>query len=119
MTDKESFQNVKDWLKEIERYASDGVNTLLVGNKSDLIDKRQVTTSAAQNWADSVSIQFLETSAKNSSNVEQAFLTMAKQIKDKMATLQPDNNANSNKIRVTQGSSIQSPSNANKSGPCC
>lgn len=90
-----------------------------MGNKSDLTDKRQVTTSAAQNWADSVNIQFLETSAKNSAYVEQAFLTMAKLIKDKMATLQPDSNDNTNKIRVTQGSSIQSPSSANKSGSCC
>lgn len=117
----ESFDNVKEWLREIERYASEGVNKLLVGNKSDLNDKRQVTTTAAQKWADSVNIPCLETSAKNSSNVEQAFLAMAKQIKDKMSVLGQDNN-NTNKVRVTQGSTIlQSPSdnNKNNAGGCC
>ncbi len=42
MTDADTFSNVKSWLQEIERYASEGVNKLLVGNKSDLAAKRQV-----------------------------------------------------------------------------
>ncbi len=40
-----------------------------------------------QEFADTISIPFLETSAKNATNVEQAFLTMAKQIKDRSAYL--------------------------------
>merc|ERR1712121_230820 len=66
ITDKESFDNVRQWLFEIDRYASENVCKLLVGNKSEL------------------TIPFLETSAKNATNVEQAFLTMAAQIKNKM-----------------------------------
>ena len=38
----ETFNNVKQWLHEIDRYATEGVNKLLVGNKSDLATKRQV-----------------------------------------------------------------------------
>ncbi|KAI9359784.1 ras family protein [Pilaira anomala] len=122
VTDNESFENVKEWLREIERYGSEGVNRLLVGNKSDLTDKRQVTLSAAKKWADSVNIPILETSAKNSSNVEQAFLTMARQIKEKMAILGQDNiGNNTSKIRVTQGTSLRSPAAAaeNKNGGGC
>ncbi|GAA5799159.1 GTP-binding protein of the rab [Helicostylum pulchrum] len=120
VTDNESFENVKEWLREIERYASDGVNRLLVGNKSDLTDKRQVTLSNSKKWADSVNIPILETSAKNSSNVEQAFLTMARQIKEKMAILGQDNiGNNTNKIKVTQGTALRSPANDAKSGGCC
>ncbi|KAI8068854.1 putative GTP-binding protein ypt1 [Thamnidium elegans] len=120
VTDNESFENVKEWLREIERYASEGVNRLLVGNKSDLTDKRQVTLSNSKKWADSVNIPILETSAKNSSNVEQAFLTMARQIKEKMAILGQDNiGNNTNKIKVTQGTSLRSPANDAKSGGCC
>ncbi|KAG2208102.1 hypothetical protein INT47_010464, partial [Mucor saturninus] len=121
VTDNESYENVKEWLREIERYASEGVNRLLVGNKSDLADKRQVTFAASKKWADSVNIPILETSAKNSSNVEQAFLTMARQIKEKMTTLGQNggaNNNNSDKIRVTRGASIPSPA-ANNNGGCC
>jgi Ras-related protein Rab-1A len=43
VTDAESFNNVKQWLHEIDRYASENVNKLLVGNKSDLTSKRAVT----------------------------------------------------------------------------
>lgn len=43
VTDQDSFNNVKQWLNEIDRYASENVNKLLVGNKSDLIDKRVVS----------------------------------------------------------------------------
>jgi Ras-related protein Rab-1A len=55
----------------------------LVGNKNDLVPKKVVEYGAAKEYADSLSIPFLETSAKEATNVEQAFLTMAKQIKDR------------------------------------
>lgn len=86
VTDQESFNNVKQWLHEINRYASENVNKLLVGNKSDLEPKRVVSAEAAKEFADSLGIAFLETSAKNSTNVEKAFLTMASQIKARMKT---------------------------------
>ena len=98
----DSFTNVKKWLQEIDHYAPEGVKKVLVGNKSDLTSQkvveygvakvlfpqsglpvyRSLTTPIIQTFADQRSIPFLETSAKNASNVEQAFLTMAKQIKE-------------------------------------
>jgi len=89
ITDQASFNNVKQWLQEIERYACENVNKLLVGNKSDLTDKRVVDTNAAKSFADSLNIKFLETSAKNAVNVEQAFITMAGEIKDRMGAPGP------------------------------
>jgi len=86
VTDNESFNNVKQWLHEIDRYACENVNKLLVGNKSDLTAKRVVSTEQGKEFADSLGIEFLETSAKTSTNVEQAFLTMASQIKARMKT---------------------------------
>jgi len=84
-TDEASFDNVKQWLSEIERYACEGVNKLLVGNKCDLTAKRAVATDTAKQFADSLNMPFLETSAKNSTNVEKAFLTMAAEIKNTIA----------------------------------
>lgn len=94
---------MKQWLQEIDRYASEGVNKLLVGNKSDLTGKKVVEYSVAkvfytliwkltcrsiltflyQEFAEALNMPFLETSAKNATNVEQAFLLMAKKIKDR------------------------------------
>jgi hypothetical protein len=48
ITDRESFENVKTWLNEIDRYACENVNKLLVGNKSDLDSKRQVEFAEAK-----------------------------------------------------------------------
>lgn len=85
-TDLESFNNVKQWLHEIDRYASENVNKLLVGNKSDLTSKRAVSFDQAKEFADSLGIEFIETSAKNATNVEKAFLMMASQIKSRFKT---------------------------------
>ena len=86
VTDNDSFNNVKQWLHEIDRYACENVNKLLVGNKSDLSTKRMVSTEQGREFADSLNIEFLETSAKTAINVEQAFMTMASQIKARMKT---------------------------------
>lgn len=112
VTDQESFNNVKQWLNEIDRYANENVNKLLVGNKSDLTAKKVVDTQTAKAFADEIGIPFLETSAKNATNVEQAFMTMAAEIKNRMAS-QPVVNKPST-IRPGQGKPVA----ANKSG-CC
>ncbi|URD76696.1 ras-related protein [Musa troglodytarum] len=92
VTDQESFNNVKQWLNEIDRYASENVNKLLVGNKCDLTDDRVVSYETGKAFADEIGIPFLETSAKDSTNVEKAFMTMAADIKDRMAS-QPGGSA--------------------------
>ena len=48
VTDQESFNNVKQWLNEIDRYASENVNKLLVGNKCDLTSQKVVSTETAK-----------------------------------------------------------------------
>lgn len=48
VTDMDSFNNVKQWLQEIDRYATEGVNKLLVGNKSDMTDKKVVDYNVAK-----------------------------------------------------------------------
>lgn len=48
VTDQDSFNNVKQWLNEIDRYASENVNKLLVGNKSDLTANKVVSHETAK-----------------------------------------------------------------------
>jgi len=95
VTDKESFNNVKHWVQEIEKYAADGVNKLLVGNKCDLSSKKVVSYDEAKELADGLDVQLLETSAKNSHNVEKAFQTMAHDIKQRVGS-QPKTGSSAN-----------------------
>ena len=71
-------------MQEIDRYACENVNKLLVGNKCDLTNKKVVDYTSAKEYADQLGIPFLETSAKNATNVEQAFMTMAAEIKNRV-----------------------------------
>eukprot|EP00918_Siedleckia_nematoides_P024873 GHVU01053731.1.p1 GENE.GHVU01053731.1~~GHVU01053731.1.p1 ORF type:complete len:215 (-),score=28.41 GHVU01053731.1:668-1312(-) len=85
VTDRDSFTNVKNWMKEIDKYAMENVNKLLVGNKNDLTAKKVVSFEEGQDLAESYGICFIETSAKNSQNVEQAFQIMSGEIKSRVA----------------------------------
>ncbi|KAI0797869.1 GTP-binding protein ypt1 [Abortiporus biennis] len=114
VTDNDTFTNVKQWLQEIDRYASEGVNKLLVGNKSDLTNKKVVEYSVAKEFADQLGIPFLETSAKNATNVEQAFLTMAKQIKDRMGAASTSAGPGKTST-ITPGQTVQQ----QQGGGCC
>ncbi|VDD95200.1 unnamed protein product [Enterobius vermicularis] len=113
ITDQESFNNVKQWLQEIDRYACENVNKLLVGNKCDLTTKRAVEQNAAKEYAEQLGIPFLETSAKSSTNVEQAFLTMAGEIKNRMGPVQQAGTGPS--VRIGD----HRPVNEKKAGGCC
>jgi len=99
VTDQDSYTNVKQWLNEIDRYASDTVCKLLVGNKCDLVSKKCVDYDTAKEFADKLDIRFLETSAKAATNVEKAFLTMAGEIKNTIAK-QPQANPQGGKPNV-------------------
>ena len=71
-------------MSEIDKYAQENVNKLLIGNKSDLTKKRQVTFEEGQLLADSLHLAFIETSAKNSINIDNSFEKMAKDILQKV-----------------------------------
>lgn len=114
VTDNDSFNNVKQWLHEIDRYACENVNKLLVGNKSDLSTKRMVSTQQGSEFATSLSIEFLETSAKTAINVEQAFMTMASQIKSRMKTQPAAGGAGGKSVNL-RSQKVGSSSN----GGCC
>lgn len=114
ITDEKSFENIKNWIRNIEENASADVEKMLLGNKCELNDKRQVgiwykynnndivghiqlmplatfykfefkvTKDRGEKLAVEYGIKFVETSAKASINVEEAFFTLASDIKAKM-----------------------------------
>ncbi|RZR84024.1 hypothetical protein BHM03_00010762, partial [Ensete ventricosum] len=113
VTDEESFNNVKQWLNEIDRYASDSVNKLLVGNKCDLSANKVVSYETAKAFADEIGIPFMETSAKNATNVEQAFMAMTAAIKDRMASQPAMNNSSRPATVQIRGQPV------NQNSSCC
>merc|ERR1712066_50861 len=114
VTDKESFNNVKHWMQEIDKYAADGVNKLLVGNKCDLSSKKVVSYDEAKELADSLTVQFMETSAKNAHNVEQAFQMMAGETKTRVAAAPGAGQAGAG-----QGAQLGAGTRVNQKGGCC
>lgn len=84
VTDRESFRAVDNWMADVEKFASESAIKILVGNKSDADDKRKVSVEEGKELAARYNIPFLETSAKNSKNVTEAFLTLSKEIKGKV-----------------------------------
>ena len=80
ITDLESFNNINSWLIEIEKNANKNVYKILIGNKCDLEEKRQVSYEQGKEFADTYGMKFIETSAKTNQNVQEAFVTMTKEI---------------------------------------
>lgn len=81
VTDEASFNNIRNWMRNIEQHASNNVNRILVGNKSDMADERRaVAYSRGQALANEYGIPFYETSAKDNVNVDEVFMCIAKQV---------------------------------------
>jgi Ras-related protein Rab-8A len=84
VTDERSFNNIRNWFSNIEQHASEGVNKILIGNKCDWVEKKLIAKEQGQALADEFGINFLETSAKANINVEEAFFTLARDIKKRL-----------------------------------
>ena len=115
VTDKDSFKNLSNWLIEIEKNASKNVLKVLIGNKSDLEDKRVITINQGKEFADTYGLKFIETSAKKNVNVNEAFETIGRELMqaadDKKITRQKQNK----KISVAKVQDL----NTEKKGGCC
>ncbi|XP_075953282.1 ras-related protein Rab-8A-like [Anarhichas minor] len=86
IANEDSFENIKDWIRNIEEHASSDVEKMVLGNKCEINDKRQVSKDRGEKLALEYGIKFMEISAKDNINVENAFLTLARDIKSKMDT---------------------------------
>uniref|UniRef100_A0A3Q4ADB3 Ras-related protein Rab-15 n=1 Tax=Mola mola TaxID=94237 RepID=A0A3Q4ADB3_MOLML len=73
ITNKPSFQHLAKWVSDVDEYAPDMVQRILVGNKSDDEMRRQVTTDQGSKLAETYGMDFFETSASASSNITESF----------------------------------------------
>jgi len=80
LTNKASFNHVLDWAEEVEKFVGSKIPMVLLGNKEDLSSKRVVTKEDGEKLAGDLEIEYLETSAKSSKNVDVSFDKIVKLI---------------------------------------
>lgn len=112
ITNRDSFEQVQHWMSEIDNHASQDVCRLLVGNKADLPD-RAVKTEEGEALARQFGIPFMETSAKESLNVENMFITMATSMKKKVGGMAASGSSNGGQVTIAKGQSV------NQKSGCC
>jgi len=84
VTDRRSFESIRNWISQIQQHADVHVNKILVGNKCDMLDEKVVSSEEGQKLATEFGMEFWEDSAKNNVNVEESFLSIAKSVKDRL-----------------------------------
>lgn len=98
ITKQQSYEHVQRWLEELRAHADANIVIMLIGNKSDLSNLRQVDTDEARDYAEKEGLSFLETSAMEATNVETAFFTVLSEIYkivSKKALIADENQGNS------------------------
>lgn len=80
ITNKESFNGAKSWVKELQRRGDPNVIIALAGNKADLQNKRRVESEEAKQYSEENGILHMETSAKNATHVKDLFQEIARKL---------------------------------------
>lgn len=80
MTSMETFDQLTDWLNDLQNLCSPNACILLVGNKADLESERKVGEQQVKDFADRHHLETLETSAKSGKNIQEAFVRLAYEV---------------------------------------
>ncbi|GAA5809984.1 ras family-domain-containing protein [Thamnidium elegans] len=80
ISNRQSFMNTSKWIDDVRAERGDDVIIVLVGNKSDLSDKREVTVEDAEKRSKELNVMFIETSAKAGHNVKSLFRKIAQSL---------------------------------------
>ncbi|KAF8398444.1 hypothetical protein HHK36_017371 [Tetracentron sinense] len=126
ITKRQSFDHVARWLEELRGHADKNIVIILIGNKSDLGSLRAVPTEDAKEFAQMENLFFMETSALEATNVENAFLMVLTEIyrviskKSLIANEEPESGGNSTLLKGTKivvpG---QEPDSSGRKSACC
>merc|ERR1712188_175085 len=126
ITRRDTFNHLTTWLEDARQHSSSNMVIMLIGNKSDLEARREVTKEEGEAFAREHGLIFMETSAKTASNVEEAFIGTAKEIYTKIqeGVFDINNEANGIKLGPQHSGPSQSPmsnggGNQSGGGGCC
>jgi len=110
VSNRKSFNDLDHWLKEVRTATGEETRVLVIGNKSDLASTREVSLEEAARYAETNGLKVIETSAKDSSNVQEAFLGILNDIFNKH---RPSPSVHS------RGSKLSGKQNPPKKSGCC
>lgn len=103
LNNRNTFYNLKNWLNSIkDNTDADTIQLIILANKSDLIDEREVETSELADKAKELGIEYFETSAKENVGIDDAMNKIVDKVfnavynKERGISLKPQNNSNSN-----------------------
>ena len=116
-TNEKSFYGVKTWIKELKDKGPPNILIVLVGNKSDLVDKETVRLDIAQQYASEIDINLIIISAKEDININETFEYIAKEIRKLEPESPKVNDIDHNKdpsLKITKEHSTQK-----KTKTCC
>ncbi|KAG2302122.1 hypothetical protein Bca52824_030773 [Brassica carinata] len=121
---KQTFHSIGRWLNELHTHSDMNVVTIVVGNKSDLKDIREVPTAEGKALAEAQGLFFMETSALDSSNVAAAFETVVKEIYNILSrkVMSSQEISKQDSASLSNGKKVVIPSEAqgeSKKGGCC
>ena len=121
ITDRSSFEHVRNWMADIDKFAKEGVLRILVGNKCDLENARQVKKEEGNEIANKYGIKYLETSAKDTINIEDLFISTAKTLLSKQVGVSGGKISQSGKtgIDLMNNNSNNNQDNNQNGGMCC
>ena len=100
ITEKKTFYDVTTWLQDCRDMCYKNILIYLIGNKSDLTDKRQVTQEEGKQFAEENNLVFFETSALNGNNIEEIFVQSATELVKKLEAGELKDDFNNSGIKV-------------------
>eukprot|EP00051_Salpingoeca_urceolata_P002560 m.51203 g.51203 ORF g.51203 m.51203 type:complete len:207 (-) comp12207_c0_seq1:323-943(-) len=113
ISNRNSFQQTSKWIDDVRTERGQDVIIMLVGNKTDLADKRQVSMEEGENLAKELNVMFIETSAKAGYNVKQLFRRVAAALPGMESSLE------ANKEELIEVKLAESPEQAASSACAC
>ncbi|XP_037726936.1 ras-related protein Rab-21 isoform X2 [Drosophila subpulchrella] len=90
ITDQDSFQKVKSWVRELRQMRGTKIALIIVGNKTDLSEQRAVAHEEALQYARTVGAQYVETSAKENEGVAELFDLLTHLMLEQLSQREPD-----------------------------
>ena len=86
VTNRKTFENIRKWLNQINEETSGKISILLIANKIDCVESRQVTKEEGKEMAKNAGLPIFEASAKDSTNVNESFQYLIEKINENVST---------------------------------